>query len=103
MSRLRLCNRAEKEIQQNSMNHVVRAVIAAVIFSIGIGVVQAQTMTLRYGQIPSTMKSVSALHFNIAQRKGLFIREGINVEMIAIEGGAANMMAALDRGAVDIT
>src|SRR5947208_2954589 len=60
-------------------------------------------MTLRYGQIPSTMKSVSALHFNIAQRKGLFIREGIHVEMIAIEGGAANMMAGLDRGAVNIT
>jgi ABC-type nitrate/sulfonate/bicarbonate transport system substrate-binding protein len=60
-------------------------------------------MTLRYGQIPSTAKSVSALHFNIAQRKGLFAREGVNVEMISIDGGAANMMAALDRGAVDIT
>jgi ABC-type nitrate/sulfonate/bicarbonate transport system substrate-binding protein len=45
----------------------------------------------------------SALHFNIAQRKGLFVREGINVEMTSIEGGAANMKAALDRGAVDIT
>jgi hypothetical protein len=32
---------------------------------------------------------VSALHFNIAQRKGLFIREGMNIEMISIEGGAA--------------
>jgi hypothetical protein len=84
MSGLRLCNRAEKEIQRNSMNPVVRAVIAAVIFSIGVESVQAQTTTLRYGQIPSTAKSVSALHFNIAQRKGLFVREGINVEMISI-------------------
>jgi hypothetical protein len=65
--------------------------------------VRAQTTTLRYGQIPSTIKSVSALHFNIAQRQGLFIREGMNIEMISIEGGAANMMMALDRGAVDIT
>jgi ABC-type nitrate/sulfonate/bicarbonate transport system substrate-binding protein len=85
------------------MNHVARAVIAAAVFSNGVGVVQAQTTTLRCGQIPSTAKSVSALHFNIAQRKGLFAREGINVDMIAIEGGAANMMAALDRRAVDIT
>ena len=81
----------------------VIAVVAAVLLSTWIDTVQAQTMTLRYGQIPSTIKSVSALHFNIAQRKGLFIREGINIEMISIEGGAANMMMALDRGAVDIT
>ena len=81
----------------------VIAVVAAVLLSTWIDTVQAQTMTLRYGQIPSTIKSVSALHFNIAQRKGLFVREGINIEMIAIDGGAANMMMALDRGAVDIT
>jgi ABC-type nitrate/sulfonate/bicarbonate transport system substrate-binding protein len=37
---------------------------------------------------------VSAFHFNIAQRKGLFVREGIKVEMNSIEGGAAKMMAA---------
>jgi len=81
----------------------VIAVVAAVLLSTCIDTVQAQTMTLRYGQIPSTIKSVSALHFNIAQRKGLFVREGINIEMISIDGGAANMMMALDRGAVDIT
>ena len=79
------------------------AVLAAVILLVSIGQVHAQTTTLRYGQIPSTIKSVSALHFNIAQRKGLFVREGINIEMISIDGGAANMMVALDRGAVDIT
>ena len=65
--------------------------------------VQSQTAMLRYGQIPSTVKSVSALHFHIAQRKALFVREGINVEMIAVEGGAANMMRVLDQGTVDIT
>ena len=77
---LGLCSRPEREIQRNSMNHVVRAVITAVIFSIGVDGIQAQTTTLRYGQIPSTMKSVSARHFNIAQRKGLFVREGISIE-----------------------
>ncbi|HEV8724666.1 MAG TPA: hypothetical protein VGW77_28965 [Candidatus Binatia bacterium] len=85
------------------MKRQVVAVVAAVLFLACITSIRAQTMTLRYGQIPSTIKSVSALHFNIAQRKGLFVREGINIETIAIEGGAANMMVALDRGAVDIT
>ena len=32
---------------------------------------------LRYGQIPSTIKTVSALQFHLAQRKGFFAREGI--------------------------
>lgn len=40
--------------------------------------VHAQPVTLRYGQIPSTIKTVSALQFYIAQRKGFFAREGIN-------------------------
>jgi NitT/TauT family transport system substrate-binding protein len=71
-----------------------------------LGLVQtlsAQTITVRYGQIPSTIKTVSALQFTIAQRKGFFSREGINLEMVPIEGGANNMMAALDKGTVDIT
>jgi ABC-type nitrate/sulfonate/bicarbonate transport system substrate-binding protein len=62
-----------------------------------------QTPTLRYGQIPSTLRTVSALPLYLGQRKGFFAREGINVEMIPIEGGADNMVKALDRGAVDIT
>jgi hypothetical protein len=71
-----------------------------------LGLVQtlsAQTITVRYGQIPSTIKTVSALQFTIAQRKGFFSREGINLEMVPIEGGANNMIAALDKGTVDIT
>jgi hypothetical protein len=78
------------------MNHVVRAVIAAVILLIGVETIQAQTTTLGYGQIPSTMKSVSALHFNIAQRMGLFFREGINVEMISIEGARTHRLTGKD-------
>jgi len=62
----------------------------------------AQHITLRYGQIPSTIKTVSALQFHLAQRKGFFAREGITLEMIPIDGGAANMVLALNKGAVDI-
>jgi hypothetical protein len=82
------------------MKHNVVAVVGALILLTCIQTVQAQTTTLRYGQIPSTIKTVSALQFYIAQRKGFFARERVNLEMISIEGGAANMMAALDRSSV---
>ncbi len=62
----------------------------------------AQNATLRYGQIPSTIKTVSALQFHLAQRKGFFAREGIDLEMIPIDGGAANMVIALNKGTVEI-
>ena len=63
----------------------------------------ADAQTLRYGQIPSTIKTVSALQFHIAQRKKFLGREGIALEMLPIEGGAANMVVALTKGTVDIT
>src|SRR5881397_624070 len=85
------------------MRYDVAAGVVALIFFIFIQTVHAQTVTLRYGQIPSTIKTVSALQFTIAQRKGFFSREGINLEMVPIEGGANNMMAALDKGTVEIT
>src|SRR5436309_11395171 len=77
--------------------------LAVLLFSVPVPMVSAQNITLRYGQIPSTIKTVSALQFYVAQRKGFFAREGINLEMVSIEGGAANMMMALDKGTVDIT
>jgi len=58
--------------------------------------VNAQTPTLRYGQIPSTIKTISALSFSIGRRNGFFAQEGINLEMMPIEGGAANMVVALN-------
>lgn len=77
--------------------------LSALLSLCGIQNVAAQTINLRYGQIPSTIKTVSALQFYIAQRKGFFAREGINLEMLPIDGGAANMVVALSKGMVDIT
>ena len=63
----------------------------------------AQSVTLRYGQIPSSIKTVSAVQFVIGQRKGLFEREGIQLSLMPIQGGADNMMVALNDGKIDIT
>ena len=76
---------------------------AILIIAASISSADAQTTMLRYGQIPSTIKTVSALQFHIAQRKGFLTREGIALEILLIDGGAANMVVALTKGAVDIT
>lgn len=85
------------------MKRILIAVAGAMVFLTFVHDAETQTVTLRYGQIPSTIKTVSALQFYIAQSKGFFVREGVNLEMLPIEGGANNMMIALDRGTVDIT
>src|SRR5258707_12159006 len=77
--------------------------LAALLLFAPVPLVSAQNITQRYGQLASTIKTVSALHFYIAQRKGFFSREGITLEMLPIEGGAANMVIALSKGVVDIT
>jgi len=79
------------------------AFFAALFVFASMQIVTGQNINLRYGQIPSTLKTVSALQFYIAQRKGIFAREGINLEILPIEGGAANMVVALNKGTVDIT
>jgi ABC-type nitrate/sulfonate/bicarbonate transport system substrate-binding protein len=96
-----LSNRSKRG--EKIMKHNVAAAMATWIFLVCIKSAQSQMITLRYGQIPSTLKTVSALPFNIAQRKGFFTRERINLETLSIEGGAANMMVELDKGTVDIT
>jgi ABC-type nitrate/sulfonate/bicarbonate transport system substrate-binding protein len=68
----------------------------------GIAPATAQT-TLRFGQIPSTVRSVSTLSMFVAERNGLFAREGIAIEKVLIAGGTDKMVAALDQGRVDIT
>ena len=65
--------------------------------------IQSQDVTLRYGQIPSTIKTVSSLPLYLAQRQGFFAREGLKLEIIPIEGGTGNMVAALDKATVEIT
>ena len=77
--------------------------LVASLFWIFTGNAHGQTITLRYGQIPSTLKTVSALQFHLAQQKGFFTREGIALEVLPIDGGAANMVLALSKGLVDIT
>ena len=65
--------------------------------------VRCETATLRFGQIPSTVHAVSSLYLYIADQQGFFARENVAVEVVQIPGGTGNMVAALDRGEVDVT
>src|SRR5262245_489116 len=65
--------------------------------------VSAQTVTLRFGQIPSTVRGTSSVYLQIAEQKGHFAREDIRLERVVIPGGTDKMVAALEAGTVDIT
>src|ERR1700675_836652 len=65
--------------------------------------VRCETATLRFGQIPSTARAVSSLYLYVAEKQGFFARENIAVNVVQIPGGTGNMVAALDRGEVDVT
>jgi ABC-type nitrate/sulfonate/bicarbonate transport system substrate-binding protein len=74
-----------------------------VVLLVGLPQARAEMATLRYGQIPSTVHGVSSLPRFIAERQGFFARENIALDVVQIPGGTGNMVAALDRGDVDVT
>src|ERR1700722_7063748 len=69
----------------------------------GFSSAHADPATLRFGQIPSTARAVSSLYLHVAEKQSFFARENIAVEIVQIPGGTGKMVAALDRGDVDVT
>jgi len=63
----------------------------------------AETVTLRFGQIPSTLRGTSSVYLHLAEQKGFFAREEIKLERVLIPGGTGKMVEALERGEVDVT
>jgi ABC-type nitrate/sulfonate/bicarbonate transport system substrate-binding protein len=61
----------------------------------------AEVITLRYGQNAASAGSLSSLPLTVAERKGFFIREGINLVVVPIPGGTDRIVAALDKGEID--
>jgi ABC-type nitrate/sulfonate/bicarbonate transport system substrate-binding protein len=81
------------------------AAMAAALAGVCIGLAgpaAAQPVTLRFGQVPSTLRAVTSIYLFIAEHKGFLAREGIRLEFIPIEGGTDKMVAALDAGRVDV-
>jgi ABC-type nitrate/sulfonate/bicarbonate transport system substrate-binding protein len=61
----------------------------------------AELITLRYGQNAASTGSLSSLPLTVAERKGFFVREGLNLEVVPIAGGTDRIVAALDKGEID--
>src|SRR3989454_3403556 len=61
----------------------------------------ADVITLRYGQNAASAGSLSSLPLTVAERKGFFLREGINLVVVPIPGGTDRIVAALDKGEID--
>jgi ABC-type nitrate/sulfonate/bicarbonate transport system substrate-binding protein len=79
----------------------------AVVATAFIGSAQAQDkspdkITLRYGQIANSARSVSSLSLVIAQRMGFLAKEGISLDVIGLPG-VQHQIEELDKGNVDVS
>ncbi len=64
----------------------------------------AQATVLRYGQASSAARSIFSLPIAVAEREGLFQKEGLDFRVvIPIPGGSDKMIAALHDDTVDVT
>lgn len=80
---------------------VLFALVAALCF---LEAAAAQRLNLRYGQDYSAAHSIFSLPIAVAQRAGLFQREGLNVQIIIpVPGGADKMITALNDNWIDVT
>lgn len=59
--------------------------------------------TIRLGQVPSTIKSIGAVPYAIAERQGFFAREHIELQLVPLQGGTDQMVKRLDAGDVEIS
>jgi ABC-type nitrate/sulfonate/bicarbonate transport system substrate-binding protein len=84
----------------------VKFVVLAAATALAMGFVQAaaaQSRTLRYGQAYSSAHTVFSLPLAVAQREGLFGREGLDVEVvIPVPGGVDKMIDALHDDWADV-
>jgi ABC-type nitrate/sulfonate/bicarbonate transport system substrate-binding protein len=84
------------------MNHRIPSIACALLCASFIDATHAaEPITLRYGQNAASTGSLSALPLTVAERKGFFVREGLNLEVVPIAGGTDRIVAALDKGEID--
>jgi ABC-type nitrate/sulfonate/bicarbonate transport system substrate-binding protein len=84
------------------MNHRIIFLVGALLCACIPNVANAaELISLRYGQNAASTGSLSSLPLAVAERKGFFVREGLNLEVVPIAGGTDRIVAALDKGEID--
>src|SRR5262249_14749932 len=81
----------------------VMAALAALITASSVGSAVGQTVTVRYGQAFSALRSIFALPLLVAEREKFFAREGLNFEVVPITGGGEKLVEALHDNTADMT
>jgi len=77
--------------------------LLAIVASLAATPAAAQELVLRYGLAPSAHKSIYSLPVAVAQREGLFRREGLDFRLvIQTDGGADRMIAELHDQTFDL-
>jgi ABC-type nitrate/sulfonate/bicarbonate transport system substrate-binding protein len=85
------------------MGRPLRACIAAVFCMSLAASAQAQDkVTLRFGQIANSARSISSVGLYVAQRKGFLAKEGIDLQLVGLRG-MQYQIEELDKGNVDIS
>src|SRR5439155_15428625 len=78
--------------------------LGASLCAAGSSAASAQTISLRYGQAYSAMRSIFSLPVSVAERQGFFRREGLNFKVVVpIPGGSDKMIDALHDDTADVT
>src|SRR5262245_43460487 len=81
-----------------------RPLILATLLCLGLAdTAAAQTVTLRYGQAFSALRSIFALPLLVAEREKFFAREGLNFVVVPVPGGGEKLVEALHDGTADMT
>jgi ABC-type nitrate/sulfonate/bicarbonate transport system substrate-binding protein len=62
----------------------------------------AEPITLRYGQIANSARSISSLALVVAQTKGYLVQEGIDLKVVGL-GGTNHQVEALDKREVELS
>jgi ABC-type nitrate/sulfonate/bicarbonate transport system substrate-binding protein len=63
----------------------------------------SQPIHLRYGQAYSAQRSIFALPMLLAERRGFFLREGLDFHMVPVPGGGTKMIDALHDGTAHVS
>jgi ABC-type nitrate/sulfonate/bicarbonate transport system substrate-binding protein len=78
------------------------AAALVVVLSLATAVQAQEKVTLRYGQIANSARSISSAGLYVGQRKGFFAKEGIELQIVGLRG-VQYQIEALDKGEVDVS
>jgi ABC-type nitrate/sulfonate/bicarbonate transport system substrate-binding protein len=87
-------------------SNILRVLAATILFGFGLfgfgREAATQTVTVRYAQAFSALRSIFALPLLVAEREKFFAREGLNFVVVPVAGGGEKLVEALHDGTADL-